>query len=389
MSRWSSTEEFLIDAKTIHGDLYGYSKMKYVDTETKLEIICLIHGSFFQNPYHHIRGQGCPICSGNVKRTLEVFIKKAMQIHGDKYDYSKAVYFNHHTKLVIICPEHGEFSKSPSNHLKKIKPQGCPVCGLRKRNQDQTLSAETFIERANEAHNNKYDYSKVQYTNTHTKVTIICPDHGEFKQRAGNHLPPGLNGCVICNRKRGHDAMRLSKEEFIKRANDAHSNKYDYSALVYESYHKPVTIICPEHGPFPQAPGSHLNSSSPRGCPRCYNKSEGRIAIYLESKHIVHRRFYIEKKEFDYYLPDFNLLIERDGEQHYGDNRTSKFFGNQEANDKFKTKLAKKHGYKITRIPFWLTEEEEHKEIENILAGKPTYPDVPDVKQATTKPKPK
>ena len=324
----------------------------------------------------------------SVKKTKEQFIKDARKVHGDRYDYSKVVYVNHHTKVLISCPEHGEFLKSPSNHLKKNKPQGCPVCALKKRGQDQALGIDAFISRANEAHNNKYDYSKVEYTNAHTKVTIICPDHGEFKQSPGNHLPPGLNGCGVCNRKKRDDAMRLSQKEFIERANEAHSNKYDYSAVVYESYHKPVTIICHEHGSFRQAPSSHLNSDSPRGCPRCYNKAEGRIATYLESKHIVHRRFYIENKEFDYYLPDFNLLIERDGEQHYGDNRTSKFFGNQEANDKFKTKLAKKHGYKIARIPFWITEEEEHQEIENILAGKPTYPDVPDIKQLKTKPKP-
>ena len=384
-----TTEEFIERSKAVHGYQYDYSNVSYKRNSKKVTIFCHLHGEFQQTPYHHFKGEGCPKCSGNVKLTTEEFIERARAVHGDKYDYSKVNYVNNKTKVVITCPEHSDFHKSPYDHFKKTNPQGCPICGIRKRGIDQRLSIDEFVERANKGHNDKYDYSKVIYVNTYTKVTIICPEHGEFEQSPHNHLPPGLNGCGICNRKKRDDSMRLSQEEFIIRANEAHSNKYDYSAVVYESFHKLVTIICPEHGPFPQSPSSHLNSTSPRGCPRCYNKSEGRIAKYLLKQHIIHRRFYIENKEFDFYLPDFNLLIERDGEQHYGDNRTSKLFGNQETNDKYKTKLAIKHGYKMARIPYWLSEEEEHREIKNILAGKPTYPDVPDLKQAETEPKPK
>ena len=93
-------------------------------------------------------------------------------------------------------------------------------------------------------------------------------------------------------------------------------------------------------------------------------------------------------------LPDLKLIIERDGEQHYKDvslfSRNDKnYLGKQIKNDSYKTKIAKAEGYKINRIPFWLSEKEVKLEIENILAGKPTYPDVPDLKQGKTRPKPK
>ena len=131
------------------------------------------------------------------------------------------------------------------------------------------------------------------------------------------------------------------------------------------------------------------------GCRFCLNKREGDIAEYLDSLYINfrHHRIGKERRYFDFYLPDYNLLIERDGEQHYG---KSNFFGkdaksylnDQIKNDALKTKLAKKNGYKIARIPYWLDNEQVKKEIYNILHGKPTYPDVPDLKQAKTKPLP-
>ena len=98
----------------------------------------------------------------------------------------------------------------------------------------------------------------------------------------------------------------------------------------------------------------------------------------------------ISNKRYDFYLPDFNLLIERDGEQHYQEHRLFNKISLKEniVNDKYKTKLAKDAGFKITRIPYWLTKKEEEIEIENILAGKPTYPDVPDLRQEKTKPRP-
>ena len=107
------------------------------------------------------------------KLTTEEFIEKARGVHGDKYDYSKVNYINSKTKIYIICPIHGEFEQTPSNHLHKNKPQGCPKCKKNKLRLIKSLTSEEFIAKAIEIHGNKYDYSKVKYINARKKVIMI------------------------------------------------------------------------------------------------------------------------------------------------------------------------------------------------------------------------
>ena len=121
-----TTEEFIEKAKLVHGDKYDYSKVEYINTDTKVRIICIEHGEFYQTPHAHINGQGCPTCVGTKKLTTEEFIEKAKLVHGDRYDYSKVEYVNTYTKVCIICSEHGEFWQTPHNHI--IGYQGCPDC---------------------------------------------------------------------------------------------------------------------------------------------------------------------------------------------------------------------------------------------------------------------
>lgn len=121
-----TTEQFIEEAKKIHGNKFNYSKSEYKNAHTKVCIICPEHGEFFQSPISHLRGDKCPSCSGNKKLTSEQFIKKSNEIHNNKFDYSKVDYKNNSTKVCIICPEHGEFWMQPSNHL---NGQGCPKCG--------------------------------------------------------------------------------------------------------------------------------------------------------------------------------------------------------------------------------------------------------------------
>lgn len=120
------------------------------------------------------------------KLTTEDFIEGAKAVHGDKYDYSKVKYVGAHTKVVIICPEHGEFKKTLGDHLRK--KQGCPKCQIE---AERAASAEKFKAEAEAKYNYKYDYSKVEYVNAKTKVVIVCPVHGEFEQKPDNHLREG------------------------------------------------------------------------------------------------------------------------------------------------------------------------------------------------------
>lgn len=120
-----TTEQFVSDSISIHGDKYDYSKVEYNGACEKVCIICPTHGEFWQEAHNHLKGCGCPYCANKFK-TTDNFIDKAILIHGDKYDYSKVEYVNAYSKVCIICPIHGEFWQEPYNH---VQNHGCPKCG--------------------------------------------------------------------------------------------------------------------------------------------------------------------------------------------------------------------------------------------------------------------
>ena len=121
-----TTEEYVQRAKQIHGDEYDYSKVKYINKNTKICIVCPIHGEFWMTPDKHVNAkQGCPKCAKNHKMDTKSFIDKAKQIHGEEYDYSKVEYFGNEHKVCIVCNVHGEFWQTPHGHL---NGHGCPMC---------------------------------------------------------------------------------------------------------------------------------------------------------------------------------------------------------------------------------------------------------------------
>ena len=131
-----TNDEFIKKAKQTHGDKYDYSKSKYINTKTKVCIICPEHGEFWQIPNIHIRGSECPKCVNQYHQTTEEFIEKAKKIHGNKYDYSKVNYKSKQKSIIISCPIHGEFSQLPQNHL---RGSGCPKCAVKKNLSEQKL----------------------------------------------------------------------------------------------------------------------------------------------------------------------------------------------------------------------------------------------------------
>jgi hypothetical protein len=187
----SSTEEFIEKAKKVHGNKYDYSKVDYINAKTKVIINCPIpgHGDFQQVPANHLNNRRCPVCYGNKYRTRTDFIKDAIKIHGNIYDYSKVDYINNtREKVKIICKKHGEFLQMPIIHLKGHR---CPGCS-----NVQRLSNKQFIAKATKIHKGKYGYSKTKHINIRSYVVITCPDHGDFKQLSGIHL--GGSGCQVC-----------------------------------------------------------------------------------------------------------------------------------------------------------------------------------------------
>ena len=188
---------FIERANKVHSNKYDYNLVEYIDSKTKVKIICSTHGIFLQKPSNHLQRQGCPKCAGIQKLDNYSFIERAKFIHGGKYDYSLIDYKNTETKIKIICSIHGEFLQKPSNHL---TGQGCPSCTKNKK-----LTTEEFIARSKKIHNNKYDYSLVEYKNNHTLVKIICLTHGVFEQQPQAHFIG--SGCPVCNNSRGESVI--------------------------------------------------------------------------------------------------------------------------------------------------------------------------------------
>lgn len=128
--------DFIKRAINVHNNKYDYDKTIYVLSTIKVTITCPKHGEFLQEPRSHLKGAGCPKCYGNFKMGLSDFIYRAQCIHGENYDYSKSEYKNIDTKLCIICPNHGEFWQTPYHHISR--KQGCPSCGAKKCSKNKT-----------------------------------------------------------------------------------------------------------------------------------------------------------------------------------------------------------------------------------------------------------
>jgi len=260
------------------------------------------------------------------------FIEKASKIHNSKYDYSEVNYKNSKEKVCIICPEHGEFWQIPNSHL---MGHGCPRCAVEKRKKLHKLPLSEFIKRSNEIHNNKYDYSKVNYEYVKDKIEIICPEHGSFIQRAQDHL--NGHGCTKCN------SLWKSTEQFIKDAIKTHGDRYDYSKVEYKNKNSNITIICKKHGEFKQIAQNHLKGCN---CPKCTcSKIEDEVMRFLNKHNISfeHRMQFkwLGKKHLDFYLPDYNVAIECQGIEHF---EPRDFFGG--AND-FKNTIIRDKEKKI------------------------------------------
>jgi len=137
------------------------------------------------------------------KLTTEEVIDRLKSVHGDKYDYSKLVYVGAKTKILVVCPKHGDFYTILDKH---INGGNCPKCASNQYHLDFKKTTKEFIVEANKTHGNKYDYSKVNYVNNKTKIDIICPTHGVFKQRPDSHI--NGNGCSMCKETIGEKTVR-------------------------------------------------------------------------------------------------------------------------------------------------------------------------------------
>ena len=201
-------EEFITQAIEKHGNKYTYKHTVYVNDYTKVTITCRVHGDFLQRPGDHIKGSGCRECAGNKPMTTDIFIAKAKEVHGNKYDYSKVTYINNKTPVKIKCKIHGEFMQAPSCHI--ITKQGCKKCGYVTVTNKQTYTTDIFIKKANKVHKNKYKYPNTVYISHDKPVAIECKQHGEFLQKPAYHL--GGSNCPKCSKEVCRFQFKADKE---------------------------------------------------------------------------------------------------------------------------------------------------------------------------------
>ncbi len=201
-------DQFIQRANKVHNNRYNYSASIYVNVATKLKIICCIHGEFMQRPDDHMHGSNCPACADitrrtNSTKTQEEFVNQCKQIHLDRYSYEFTTYRNAKQKIQIMCPTHGIFVQTPNDHL---TGHGCMRCASIARAVDKKHTVEEFIANARNIHGDKYDYSLVKYTNTMSKVSILCKKHNSVFEQAPNNHVSGKAGCPKCS-------INISKKE--------------------------------------------------------------------------------------------------------------------------------------------------------------------------------
>jgi very-short-patch-repair endonuclease len=293
-------QEFIKRSQNIHQIKYDYSKVNYINYNTKIILICPIHGEFLILPWKHLKGSGCTKCAKKYRKNQFDFLKECKCVHGDLYDYSKSIYKNEKTKVIIICKIHGDFLQAPEKHIKR--KHHCPDCG--KPNFFKPFDTiDNFIRKSNLIHNNKYDYSNVNYIRSNIKVCIICSIHGDFWQTPSSHLKG--RGCPKCKQSKGEKQI----EQWLKENN-----------LKYIRQQKFKDCINPLTNYF----------------------------LY-----------------FDFYLSDYNICIEFDGTQHFKPIEYwggMEHFKQQQFKDEIKNHFCEENNIKLIRISY-----KEYLNINNIL----------------------
>jgi len=381
IAKLRSTTEVLRRFTQAHGSRYDYSRMRYVNGVTNIDVICRTHGTFSITPNAHIAGVGCAMCaiesrrmsrlqlenlleektcpvslvsvaddlktitakchihgeftrgykamlnaeygcvscfeekrgeivSEATTRSQDEFISLAVSRHGLTYCYDKTVYSGSQEKVIITCPDHGDFEQLATLHT---SGQGCPQCGLVYRGLVKSLTTEKFIEKSMAIYGDAVDYTLAKVSSYTDVVTLICNKHGKVTQTVSNHLRLADSGewCPICRKMAYADNKMVTEEEFLRRARNRFGDTYQYKN--YLNMSTPVTIVCPTHGEIEQLPQIHIKST---GCPVCSSARssiEDEVCAELDVarvQYIRRDRTLLKPKEVDIVCVDKALAIE-------------------------------------------------------------------------------
>lgn len=362
-----TNEEFKYFAKGLFGDRYSYDRVDYKNRRSMITLVCSKHGEFVIRANSILGGRKTTPCKGcHADQWVDDFVTRALEAHGDSYDYSMVVYpeGNQDYPVDLICYKHGSFTTNAYSHVQGRA--GCPEC----HSENNRLGLEAFLAKAHAVHENRYDYSDVVYVHGRKPVSIRCKIHGAFEQKPDVHLMG--SGCQECFTER----FRLTTEQFIERARAVHGDRYCYSKVVYRDSKTKVDVVCQTHGKFAITPNAHI--ACKQGCPRCKeSKGESRIRQFLEKHGIEFIQEYKlgdSRFRYDFFLPSYSVLIEFQGHQHF---KPVAVFGGVEglretrARDYLKQQLAKKAGMYLSRPTYHrLKEDRLERYLERILRAR-------------------
>ena len=254
---------FIARARATHGDKYRYDKVVYTKASIPVCITCPEHGDFMQRPDVHVKGCGCPACKGLKRMDKEEFVRRANEIHNNKYDYSHVDFKGTKTKVEIICPEHGPFSQLPKNHL---KGQGCPCCGKHYAQVWSKGNWEAFVKSSKKKFGNKYTFPHIQqeYENKYSVITIVCNDCGSiFTKTATDHLTLPNGGCAKCLKDARTEYFTFDDLDKIGTSNGVHVNYFEGQVTKNDK----IACTCSIHGEYEVKVGTILEG---RGkCKKC------------------------------------------------------------------------------------------------------------------------
>lgn len=259
-----TTEEFIAKAKAVHGDRYDYSKVEYVDSKTKVCIVCKEHGEFWQRPSHHTNGHGCTKCASDVNAA-------AMRLWTEERCREVALKY---TEMKVFRTECEEAYNAALKHewLKDYTWLSYKIDVSKPKKKRQSYTQEEIIERIRSIFGERYSYEKVEYKAMKIPITLVCHEkdadgveHGEFSMRPDN-IFSGKQGCPKCYDDRRSRLQRKPVEVFIEEAKKVHGGLYEYHKVEYVNTNSKVCIVCKIHGDFWQTPSNHLKG---KGCPYC------------------------------------------------------------------------------------------------------------------------
>ena len=291
-------ELFVNRAHKIHNNKYDYSKAIYINSKTKVEIICKDHGSFWMTPNNHLHKHGCKKCSKYIQTNPDDFKNKASRIHPN-LNFDKSIYINNKTQIIVTCPFHGDYITTPRTI---ISGHGCRQCANNKQANDLKL----FIEKAKQLYHDKYEYDKSIYINNKTPIIITCKDHGDWTTSPDSFLDGhGCKKCYLSNKV-------INTESFISASREVHGNNFNYDETCYLNSFTKLKVKCNKcQKTSYKLPSVHLNS----GCGYCNLSNEiNLISSWLSGEEIIYNtRDIINPYEIDIYLPRYKFGIEYHG----------------------------------------------------------------------------